>query len=457
MAQPNIVLLVTDDMRAGNLAQTGTDDLDAMSQTQQYVGAGGSPANGVRYSRTYCPAPLCAPDRASILTGQYAHNHGVWTNDQNIGQGINALHLLENDLLPAWLQAVGYKTGFAGKYCNGYGEPGDNKAASFVPPGWDDWRAFQGDGTYKYKGPVRVNQNGNVTTIQNDGTYYNTHWVRDRVLARIDQWTGGGSPFFIQGSFVACHNKHPGAEAKYQGNSNVGNVESTCFNQAQPNDIPWIADNPPIDTADTQLSRRQRRDVLRSVDDAVKAIRDKLVAKVIMNNTLIIFVSDNGFLLGEHRLSGKNSPYEESARVPLLARWTNGPLVPGVHSRMTSVLDITATLVDVAGATPGHALDGRSLWAPLPPTGQFRPVLIEGHAFGDTPDFSTVRVSDFVYTEYVGGQKEFFDLTQTPWQRTNYYNGHPEYANTIASLAALLGQLKNGAGSDYNVTWTPPA
>jgi N-acetylglucosamine-6-sulfatase len=450
MGQPNIVVIMVDDMRR--------DDLAVMPQTRKYLGTdnGSSPPNGVRYSRAYAANPLCTPNRSCHLVGQYAHNTGVWGNDPLEGQGINALHPLEEDTLPVWLQAAGYRTGFVGKYVNGYGENGDTEPDTYVPPGWDEWRATQ-SGTYSYNGTRTVNVNG---TLQQDNGYVTT-WARKKAVGRINDWAPDDVPFYLQVCFVAPHNDHPAAEPQYAGDSTIGVPESDAFDQAMPDDVPWIADGTAYTQSDIRrltATRRERRDCLKSVDDAVNEIRLALVDNGVMNDTLIFFLSDNGFMLGEHRVENKQKPYEESTGVPVLARWTNGPLNPGVQSRLVSTIDVTATIVDVADAIPGHPLDGRSLLEPMPPTGEYRPVLSEGRQLsGDMPSWKLLRVRDYAYVEYEDSEiREFYDLAAQPWQRTNQISD-PAYAGIVASLADLMVAMKDGAGVDYDVNWTPPA
>lgn len=449
MAKPNIIVMMLDDAR--------DDDLDAMPQMMSIMG----PPNGRQLTRCQDGDPLCAPSRSSFLTGRYPHHHGVWGNDNVDGQGFNGF----NDVgcLPGWLKAAGYQTAMVGKYLNGYGLPSANKPATYVPGGWDDWRATQ-EGTYDYNntdGPRNVNVNGSVV----QSTEYITTWVKKKVLDRIDAWYDDPGPFFIWASFVACHNKHPDPESKYRGTSGVGQVSSPALNNPT-GKPPWIQDLPPLTQAeldDIVVTRRERRETLKSVDDAVQAIRDKLVERGQLNDTLIFFVSDNGYLLGEHRLQHKQMPYEKSVQVPLLMKWPNGPVTNGEFTRTCSTLDITKTIVDVAQASPTHPLDGVSLLAPMPTVGK-RPVLSEGGANNGNPQWRSLRVkgnngADFMYVEWGLADDvqftELYEMGVDPWQ-TNNLHGNPTYAVREASLAAMLDQLRDGSGTDYDVAWVDP-
>jgi N-acetylglucosamine-6-sulfatase len=451
---PNILLLMVDDARV--------DDFDAISDELDLLG-------GANYTRCSAANPLCSPDRSCVLTGWNSIHNGVWNNDPNAGQGINALHPLESNSLAVWLKAAGYKTAFSGKYCNGYGSPGDDKAETFVPPGWDHWAATQ-EGTYRYFGPRNINVNG---TIQSGNEVYSSTYVKDRVLGRIDAWSND-SPWFIFGSFVACHNRPPDPEQKYLGTAIFDATGLATFNeQAGPAFPPWVRNTPALTATeidDLRVEGKRRRETIKSVGDAIVAIRSKLISQGKLDNTAIFIVSDNGFMLGEKRLAAKIKPYTPSSRVPLIYQWNNGPVAPGDYTRRVSTVDITATICDIANATPGRALDGQSLHAAMPPSGTYRAVLCEGEADldnpGGRPRWHSVLTAGWQYTEYRDASgivfAEMFDntvdangVTNDPHQTTNVVDD-PAYAAYKDSLASKLTEMRT-ASPGTQFTWTPPA
>lgn len=448
----NAIFILADDMRV--------DDLAAMPNTRQYIGAegvSGGPPEGVRFDRCTIANPLCSPSRACGLTGLYTPSQPspVWNNRPEDGQGINAFHPMEGNTLATWLHDAGVRTLLAGKYINGKGEPDDNKAQNDVPPGWTSAKILQ-DGTYQYNGPTEFNQDGVIGN--SGGAYYSTNWIRDRALAKIDDWHNGPQPFFMWLGFVACHNQNP-LSLNHAGESTVGHVESNCYDQARPSDLPWIANNVPVNEPNLIDERRKRRDALRDLDDAIKAIRDRLVQYGIMDDTLIIFMSDNGFLLGEHRLRGKSAPYEPSIQVPLLMRWTHGPVTPGVQNRRVSSLDVTFTICQALGVTPGRPIQGRSLVNGQVPAGQFRPIFFDGDTTlgdSDIPDFNGMLVDTYKLVNYAGTPKrEFYNLANSPDECVNDID-NPTYTAIRDSMQAEL-DLRNAGGYDYSRNWTPPA
>src|SRR5262245_21516251 len=180
--QPNIVVIMVDDMRA--------DDLHGpwMRQTRRLLGS-----EGVRFAHTFVPLPLCCPSRSSFLTGQYPHNHGVWGHGPPWGYP----SFDDAETLPVWLQQAGYNTAFLGKYLNGYRgqEPDeDGNSGFYVPPAWTDWRAALGlQGTYSYWGTT-LNDNGRLHSLEGQ---YQTRAYGRIGADMIQRWAAEPSPFFF--------------------------------------------------------------------------------------------------------------------------------------------------------------------------------------------------------------------------------------------------------------------
>ena len=309
-APPNIVLITTDDQRLS--------DMSVMPQTLSLIGDA-----GVRFTSGLSPHPVCCPARAEILTGQYAQNNGVRSTD-GINGGFPALRN-PHDTIGPWLQDAGYRTGLVGKFLLRYSLPRDG-----VQPGWDWWDPTI-KGIHAYTDFTQAN-NGEPFAVS-DG--YITHYVSDRVGALVDEWAPDDRPFFIWESFPVPHEaivpgehgvSHPPIPApEYAGTlAGIPNVSEAApsFNEADISDKPrslrrrGLFDDP--GRARLQQVFEARLEALLSVDDAVAALVDRLEANGELDNTVIIFTSDNGFMLGEHRYLGKLYGYEEALRVPFL-------------------------------------------------------------------------------------------------------------------------------------------
>jgi N-acetylglucosamine-6-sulfatase len=404
--QPNIVLITTDDMRA--------DDLRAMPYVRSFIGDQGVTATGISSH------PLCCPARAQLLTGQYAHHNGVRTNSGTHG-GYGALRA-PDDTVAAWLADAGYATGFVGKFLNGYGE------WTLPPAGWTSWQPFVKQ-TYQPYGVGVLGPDGVVT----EKSTHSNDVVRDRTVATVRELAQGDEPFFVWSSYVAPH--------------------GTCEETSNCSDPPVPAERhrdrflDATNPAESSRSFRNRRDsrvgrgatgrlraasalrrthvlrqqALASVDEGVAVTLATLHELGELDDTLVIFTSDNGYLLGEHGYEGKNVPYEEALRVPFLVR---GPGVPvGVRrpGLTAALVDVAPTIAAAAGAAetrPGP-LDGADLMpylrgdvAPDSPT-----QLVD---IGATPTFGTahrpwslrgVRTARYSYWVWANGRRQLFDRT----------------------------------------------
>lgn len=438
--RPNIVVIMADDMRV--------DDLAAMPKTRRLLAGD----NGTRYVNAYSSVPLCCPSRATFLTGQYAHNHGVWSNTAPYGWP--AFKPLQGHALPTWLDPA-YRTVMIGKYLNLYGP--DSAQLPAIPPGWDHWAALWGPDTYNYH-DFDVNVNGHVAHIR-DG--YQTRNLTGRAVTQIRQW-GQRDPLFMFLSYVAPHEERNRrnevfvpAEPKYKGTSTVGPPSSPAFNEDSIGDKPaWVAQQAKVNVADMVQARRERRDALRTVDDGVAQVVAELKRKHELSDTVLMFVSDNGYLLGEHRLTKKWYPYEESVSVPLLIR---GPgFGAGVRRRPVVNVDLAKTIADLADVTVPDAakpLDGLSL---LEPQGGPRPVLLELMVPHDPlPAYSGLRTGRWMYADYRdnGNQppdrarRELYNMTTDPWQTRNRIADQAT-RDDKQTLADQLDRLWNCAGAE---------
>jgi len=491
-APPNIVVIMVDDMRA--------DDLDGpwMQKTRRLLGD-----QGVRFANTFVPLPLCCPARSSFLTGQYPHNHGVWEHVQPWGYSA----FDDTETLPVWLQRAGYNTAFLGKYLNGYRgqdpDGGDIEGSFYVPPGWTDWRAALGlQGTYSYWS-THLNDNGRPRSLEGQ---YQTRAYGRIGSEMIRRWAAEPDPFFFWLNFTAPHTGRP-CEADDPGcvfggtNLNLGaedpkvgatpavppdrrgrydhlvqqapgvDYTSDLDSMGKPGYLRW---RPPLtDTQRTALVEvaRQRYEAESVVDDQVERLIATLRRTGELDNTVVMFTSDNGYFLGEHRMRhGKIYPYEPALRVPLLMR---GPGIPNGELRADpfSMIDFAPTILDLAGAEPGLAPDGSSLVPVIRDgdRGWRRPILTETgprnvealrpdgtprryseeHPTALSPT-QGVRVKGLMYIENLGGHRELYDLRIDPHEMTNVVVD-PRYHRQVQALARILDRLRGCEGAECEI------
>jgi arylsulfatase A-like enzyme len=422
--RPNILMIVTDDQPLGTLS--------VMPATRKLFRRGGR-----TYPNAYATTPLCCPSRASILTGRYAHNHGILTQEP---QSFDV-----RATIPRYLQRAGYLTGIAGKYLNRWGALPDYRPMS--PPYFDLWattrpNAYYG-ATFNINGRL-LRMPGHSTRVIHEKTieFLKRFERRDRRPwfmytataaphlparagrryrnARVSSWSGNPAVFELDRSDKPAHVRR----------------QSTSFERAR------------------DIRTRQLRSLM-SVDDMVEAIFAQLRRTGESRNTLAVFVSDNGFLWGEHGIANKTVPYLRSVKVPLLLRWPARVRARTIDRRMVANVDLTPTVAHVARLNVGHTLDGRSLldrrWT--------RDHLLLEYFEGDTaitPTWASVTslVDQFVqYYDEDGDptEREYYDLIHDPWQLVNTLGdfdptNDPSPAK-IAELAARLADDRACAGS----------
>ncbi|MGH3588177.1 MAG: sulfatase-like hydrolase/transferase, partial [Pseudonocardia sp.] len=375
--RPNVVMIMVDDMRA--------DDIRYMPWTRRLIGG-----RGVTFANSFAPHPLCCPARASILRGQYTHNHRVWTHKKPYAFP----SLNDRSTLATWLRTDGYSTVFLGKYLNGYGslpEPGatTGRSVSYVPPGWTDWRASIDGGL-----PASHPKNGGTyrffdTTLSRNGRGFDNYAGRyqTRVYGKLSSQViraraASDRPFFFWASYTAPHHgtpREPDDPKVYDG---AGNLVKRMVSTARPNDVkgkfdsvirnapgatwsPDAASDKPAYLQNDPLSEsekaallevtRQRAEALSVVDEQVKRTIDALAASGELEETMVVFTSDNGYYYGEHRIPvGKIYPYEEGIRVPLIMRVPEqyrggGERIAEIGAPVGNI-DLAPTLVEMARA-----------------------------------------------------------------------------------------------------------
>jgi N-acetylglucosamine-6-sulfatase len=415
---PSFVVIQTDDQTLEGLYATfGQPATRAMPNTLDLIGK-----RGMTFSRYYVPYPLCCPSRVSLLTGRYAHSHGVRGNIQPNGGFFGfSFRAAAQHNLATWLQGAGYRTIHVGKMLNGYGdEPYDNGTA--VLPGWNAWHSVLRADTNHYFYGYTLNNNGVLDGPYGDsGTWEPREYgVRDDIgcpfaplnglpcfyetdtltnyAAQELRETSPEQPFYLQLDYTAPHGdfRRPAgpepAPRHYDWFKGAPFPHGRAEGFAEGN----VADKPSFirDSAYLSLNEihtyrvywNKQLESLRAVDDGVKLIIDTLGSLQRLRNTYVIFTSDNGFFFGEHRLTGgKFLAYEPSTHLPFLIR---GPGIrPGSESgELMANVDVAPTLLELAGVVPDKSIDGRSM-VPFfrdPELRTLRPILFE--SFVETSD-----------------------------------------------------------------------
>ncbi|MEP6665882.1 MAG: sulfatase, partial [Nocardioidaceae bacterium] len=403
------------------------------------------------------PHPLCCPARAEILTGQFAQNNGVLSNTGPHG-GYRAFDT--SSTLATWLHDAGYGTAFMGKFLNGYSA----RRMDDPTPGWDEWHPTVA-GVYNYT-DFTIDHNG---VARQYADAYQTDVYAKLGAHLIGTMAAKPAPFFMWQSFVAPHGScqardelrcwGPPVPAQRHAsefpNAMPPSFSDPAFNEADVSDKPsFVRGRARIHAfrrAHILNVHRMRLRALQAVDQAVHRMFTKLAESGELDNTLIIFTSDNGYLLGEHRLSGKNQPYEQALKVPFVMR---GPGVPGgvALNRVGATVDIAATIAAAAGVTPGLTTDGHNLLDVA--TGEepgWTSLLIQAGAkpaFEDREDwfFRGVRTQRYTYVFYpLTGEQELYDRRLDPSELTSVVR-EPRYRDVRVALQQRLNVLMNCAG-----------
>jgi arylsulfatase A-like enzyme len=447
--QPNIVLIMTDD-----------EDVaihEFMPKTKALL-----ENRGARFDNFFVTYSFCCPSRASILRGQYPHNTHIVGNELPWGGFEKFRQLgLEESTVATWLQAAGYHTAMIGKYLNRYVPERDG-----VPPGWDQWYVGgNAHPSYDYT----LNENGRVVAYGNEPQDYLNDVLTAKAVQVIHQASAAGQPFFV---YVLPYTPHSPSVAapRHEGMfADAALPRSPAFDEADVSDKPdFVHRIPPlgreqIGRLEQEYQRRLRS--LQAIDDMVERIVGALEATHELEHTYVIYSSDNGFHLGEHRLpAGKDFVYEEDIRVPAIVR---GPGVPAGQRIEAMVLngDFAPTFAEIAGIEAPGFVDGRSFLPLFEHPGQAwrESFLIErrqlenqyvdlAERLGMVPDeidqaaqYDAIRTREWIYAEYGTGERELYDLARDPHQLDNVVESADPAL--VAALAARLAELRTCGGA----------
>jgi arylsulfatase A-like enzyme len=431
---PNILVIMTDDQRA-------TETLDVMPKTLQWFGQGGT-----LFSDAYAGTPLCCPARAAIMTGRFNHNNGVLDNGDQA-------RLDHQSTIQRYLRERGYLTAMAGKFLNGW-------PLQQNPPHFDRWALMHGS---YYDADFNVN--GTVHSVPR----YSTDFVAERATGWIDgffeandarPWYLYVTPFAPHGPWIA-EGGHPSDDDDYR-NVDVGPwAGNPAVLETDEGDKPEYVRNDDQTMQEGQSNRQGQLRSLLSVDDMVDDVFRALEARG-EQNTLAFYVSDNGFFWSEHGLDGKNQPYTQSIRVPLLARWPGHIAGGATDVRPVANVDIVATIMAAVGFGPDaqYPIDGRSI---LDPAAR-RKMLTESWPLGSRGPWASTRTPSYQYVEYYDDTsgatdfREYYDLAADPWQLTNLYaDGNPRNDPWIESLSEELAGLRTCVGDTCRTRLDEPA
>src|SRR4051794_27810833 len=419
-ARPNIVFILTDDL-SSNLVQY----MPNVRRMQR---------DGMTFTNYFVTDSLCCPSRASIFTGLYPHNHGVLTNTPPTG-GFAAFRSDETQTFATVLHdQAGYRTSMMGKYLNGY-----QAEDHYVAPGWSNWQVPGGG----YRGfNYTMSSNGRIAHFGRSRRAYLTDVLRRRGKAFISRAGRSDSPFMIEIATFAPHRPATPAPRDRHDFQGLQAPRDATFD-AEPVGAPsWLRGRPPltqeqITALDSEFRRRAQS--VQAVDELVGQVRRLLRQRGLARNTYVIFSSDNGYHMGERRLlAGKMTAFDSDIRVPLIVV---GPgVTPGSSTdELAENIDLAPTFDRLAGATPPSSVDGHGLVGVLHghvPADWRDEVLIEHHhpetpngdpdrqlaTSGNPPSYEALRTHQFLYVEYVTGERELYDLQTDPNELVNRYD-----------------------------------
>lgn len=440
--RPNIVLILTDDQRWDTVdSKHSLSGSDVMPNVRTELAG-----NGVEFLNGFMTTPLCCPSRASILLGQYAHNTGVYGNIPPNG---GAQFFNDASTLGTTLQNAGYRTGFYGKYLNQYDHLWDESIgeAPYVPPGWTEWHVFESAKYFVYE----LIENGVKVPYGATEAEYSTDVLRDKAVTFISDSVALGQPFFLYFNPKAPHGPWIPAP-RHDGNfAGLPPWRPPSYNETDVTDKPLWLQNTPIFTSQEQQDldaiRISQLEMLQAVDEAVGAIVQALRDHSVDRNTIVVYLADNGWLWGEHRRMAKNVPYEEAIRSPLFIRYPRLAPLARKDSRFALNIDVTPTLVELAGTSNPVSSDGQSLLPVLDGTAASWRTDFMTEGYPNNREWATVRENEWKYTEYATGEAELYNLVNDPYELTNVVND-PANAACVAAMAGRLREIRPGWPGD---------
>ena len=436
---PNVVIIMSDDQRWDTTTPRFMPNLNADLVP-----------NGITYTNAFVPDPLCCPSRASTLTGNYSFTTGIWADQGDFG-GFDSFNAYGNEdgTIATDFDAAGYRTGLIGKYMNGYPEG----RYRYVAPGWDTWFAL---GTGWYYDYYAADNGSRSSFYGSNPASYSGRVLTEEAKAFIES-PPASKPFLLYLALEGPHPTSPHAQPAIpdpRDRDRFGlewpNGEPPSYREAD------VSDKPAYIRRTAERSGRTKTDVQHvaqenatySVDRSVGAIWD-----AVPDNTYVLFVSDNGFLWGEHHWRGKIVPYNESVRVPMVLAYKGpSPTIPvgTTDPRLALNVDYLPTLEALAGVmpVPGHAVEGIDL---LTQTRTGFPIGNQSGRHGVVPTYCGVRSATSLYVRYTTGEEELYDEIADPFELSNLVD-EPDAASQLAAMRGLAQELCT-QGSIYPPDW----
>jgi arylsulfatase A-like enzyme len=436
--RPNIILVLTDDQPYHTIDYMPTVRTVMM-------------AEGITFTNGYLTTPLCCPSRSSILTGQYVHNHEVYTDRFPAG---GAQKFEDESTFAVWLDEAGYRTAYYGKYLNDYESL---TPAGYVPPGWDEWGVFFGKnlprsedaGAAQYYLRFTLSENGEIVEYRSKANFSADVLTRNAVDFIAES---RDEPFLLVVGYYNPHSPFMYADRHNEAFRRLNQFtpwRPANLNEANIRDKPAYLEQllpfslSELDTTYTRILRS-----LLSVDDGVASILNALDKTGLREKTIIVYLSDNGLTVGEHRFGfSKNCPYEECIRTPYIV-YAPGQFARREDEHLVANIDLAPTFAELAGAEIPSSVDGISLVPLLEDAGaNWRDEVLIEHwpteeGIGSLiPAFSAIRTQRWKYVVYSTGERELYNLVTDACELRNLA-GDPRYEKLMTQLAARLQQLE---------------
>lgn len=454
MGRPNIVVVLTDDHRYDAMGFLDhpfleTPNLDRLA------------AEGAYFKNAYVTTSLCSPSRASILTGLYAHNHRVVDNYNPVSESLT--------FFPELLQKEGYQTAFIGKW-----HMGDNEVKQ---RGFDHWISFKGQGVY-VPDPAMLKAKGRfVPQAENTGFNINGRkvpqkgYITDELTDYAEEWLEAKDdekPFLLYVSHKGVHADFlpPDRHAFKYDKVEIETPPSPVTNPELFTDPPmWVRNQNNsrhgVEFAyytGVDLKKYYRRycEALLAVDDSVGRLLANLEKRGELENTVFLYLGDNGFIFGEHGLIDKRCAYEESIRIPMLMRYPKAIKGGSTVEKIVANIDVAPTLLEAAEMSPSKEMNGQSFWplAKGEKVEKWRKFLLYEYYwernYPQTPTTHAVIGEQFKYIRYHGvwDLDELYDTRADPRERKNLFNDPAQSERIEAMNKELFTLLKNSMGEN---------
>jgi N-acetylglucosamine-6-sulfatase len=409
---------------------------------------------GVNFENGFVTTPLCCPSRVSVLTGEYVHNHQVYTDRMPLG---GAPKFNDTSSYAVWLKDAGYRTAYFGKYLNDYDAL---QPFGYVAKGWEQWGVFLGKnlsadddtGNAQFYSDFSMSENGKVVDYTGDKSIFGADLITRKAVDYISEKRD--EPFILTMAYYNPHSPYFWAERddpQFRSNAalQAEPYRPPNFMEKDVSDKPqYLQDLNPISVEKIDITYKQILRSLLSVDDGVASVLAALDKTGLDKKTVIVYLTDNGATVGDHRLGiTKNCAYEACIRTPFIV-YAPAMFPARQDTHLVANIDLAPTFAELAGASIPDTVDGLSLVPLLKDSNTaWRDSLLLEHwpteeGIGSKiPEFYAVRNADWKYVEYSTGEKELYDLKNDPYELENLAD-KPEQAEIQKQLKIRLDELK---------------